>query len=164
MKKDVNMTGLQKWQMAVKFIGMNKEIDKFNYLNRYQKNGEIELNMKLTKELEVELNRKDEVVNKRDNGMKQEQARKLHYQKVKQKIHHERYQELVPRNLEIEKIAQFNKVYDKLMVDPKAEKLEEKYAGKKRLTSMPSLNSLARIQASYDETGNPIPKMKRNAS
>ena len=72
MKKDVNMTGLQKWQMAVKFIGMNKEIDKFNYLNRYQKNGEIELNMKLTKELEVELNRKDEVVNKRDNGMKQE--------------------------------------------------------------------------------------------
>ena len=31
------------------------------------------------------------------------------------------------------------------MGDPKVEKLDEKYAGKKRLTSMPSLNSLARI-------------------
>ena len=56
------MTGLQKWQMAVKFIGMNKDTDKFNYLNRYHKNGELELNMKLTKELEAALNRKDEVV------------------------------------------------------------------------------------------------------
>ena len=62
MKKDVTMTGLQKWQMAVKFIGMNKDLDKFNYLNRYQKNGELELNMKLTKELEAELNRKEKVV------------------------------------------------------------------------------------------------------
>ena len=62
MKKDVTMTGLQKWQMAVKFIGMNKDTDKFNYLNRYHKNGELELNMKLTKELEAALNRKDEVV------------------------------------------------------------------------------------------------------
>ena len=72
MKKDVTMTGLQKWQMAVKFIGMNKDTDKFNYLNRYQKNGELELNMKLTKELEVALNRKDEVVEKRSNGNKRE--------------------------------------------------------------------------------------------
>ena len=72
MKKDVTMTGLQKWQMAVKFIGMNKDTDKFNYLNRYQKNGELELNMKLTKELEAALNRKDEVVNKRSNGNKRE--------------------------------------------------------------------------------------------
>ena len=62
MKKDATMTGLQKWQMAVKFIGMNKDQSKFNYLDRYQKNGELELNMKLTKELEAELNRKDEVV------------------------------------------------------------------------------------------------------
>ena len=69
----------------------------------------------------------------------------MRFQKVKQKLHHERYQELVPRDLESEKIAQFNKVYDKLMVDPKVEKLDEKYVGKKRLTSMPSLNSLARI-------------------
>ena len=72
MKKDVTMTGLQKWQMAVKFIGMNKDTDKFNYLNRYQKNGELELNMKLTKELEAALNRKDEVVEKRSNGNKRE--------------------------------------------------------------------------------------------
>ena len=50
------------------------------------------------------------------------------------------------------------------MVDPKVEKLDEKYVGRKRLTSMPSLNSLARIQASYDEDGKPIPKMKRLGS
>ena len=129
MKKDVTMTGLQKWQMAVKFIGMNKDLDKFNYLNRYQKNGELELNMKLTKELEAELNRKEKVVKQRNSGMKREQALQLRYQKVKQKLHHERYQELVPRNLESEKIAKFNKVYDKLMQDPKVEKLDEKYAG-----------------------------------
>ena len=77
------MTGLQKWQMAVKFIGMNKDTDKFNYLNRYQKNGELELNMKLTKELEAALNRKDEVVEKRSNGNKREQALQLRYQKIK---------------------------------------------------------------------------------
>ena len=83
MKKNATMTGLQKWQMAVKFIGMNKDQSKFNYLNRYQKNGELELNMKLTKELEEQLNRKDEVVKQRSNGNKREQALQLRFQKVK---------------------------------------------------------------------------------
>ena len=72
MKKDVNMTGLQKWQLAVKFIGMNKDTDKFNYLNRYHKWVELELNMKLAKDLEAALNRKEEVVEKRSNGTKRE--------------------------------------------------------------------------------------------
>ena len=62
----------------------------------------------------------------------------------------------MPRDLESEKIAQFDDVYEKLIPDPDVEKIDVKYGGKKRLTSMPSLNSLARIQNSYDNAGNPI--------
>ena len=37
-----------------------------------------------------------------------------------------------------------------LMKDPNKEELDERYVGKRKLFSMPSLNSLARIQAKYE--------------
>ena len=37
------MTGLQKWQLAVKFLAMNQSKDKFTYLTRHSKHSELKL-------------------------------------------------------------------------------------------------------------------------
>lgn len=49
------MTGLQKWQLAVKYLAMNQDKDKFKYLTRHEKNSELDLNLKLTTQLEKAL-------------------------------------------------------------------------------------------------------------
>ena len=69
---------------------------------------------------------------------------------MKKQIRADRNKALVTRDLDGKKIKQFESDYEKLMADPDEEKLEEKYAGKKRLNSQPSLNSLARIKATHE--------------
>ena len=50
-----------------------------------------------------------------------------------------------------DKIAKFDEVYEKLMKEPDADELDERYVGRRKLANCPSLNSLARIQAKYNE-------------
>ena len=46
---------------------------------------------------------------------------------------------------EADKIVKFDEVYTKLMKVPDDDELEERYVGKRRLASQPSLNYLSRI-------------------
>lgn len=50
------------------------------------------------------------------------------------------------RNFEADAIAEFDKVYEKLMCEDKEEKLDEIYIGKTQLAPQPSLNALSYIK------------------
>ena len=67
-------------------------------------------------------------------------------------MHDERYQEIAIRDHDAEKIAKFDQVYTKLMGDPDDQELDQRYIGKRRLASQPSLNKLKFIQAKYEPT------------
>ena len=101
--------------------------------------------MALTADLEKRLQQKDEMVQRRENGTKREQAQQLRYQKVARRLHQERNAELVDRDHDGDKQVAFDSVYKKLMGDPDDEELEERYVGKKKLAVEASLNGLKHI-------------------
>ena len=60
------LTGLQKWQLAVKFLAMTQQKDKFNYLTRHQRRGELKLDdIKMTSGLEKAINLREQIQQKR---------------------------------------------------------------------------------------------------
>ena len=57
-----NETNLTKLSSSDLKVAMNKDLDQYSYLNRHSKMGELNLGMRLTNELEKELDKKDKVV------------------------------------------------------------------------------------------------------
>jgi len=75
----------------------------------------------------------------------------------------EKHYGLAVRDLEAEKIEHFDQVYAKLMDNDKDDILEERYVGKKRLASQPSLGTLARIKSVFED-GEAVEIIPKNAS
>ena len=73
------MTGLQKWQLAVKYLAMHHDKAEFNYLERYQNKGELDLDLKMTAELEKTLDNTEQMRRKREQSNRREQAQSLRY-------------------------------------------------------------------------------------
>lgn len=140
------LTGLQKWQLAVKFLAMSHDDSQFDYLDRHNKADELNINRVMTNEVEKLVEQKDLYTEKHAQGLRREQAKQLRYQKVSQQIRADRHKELVTRNFEADAIAEFDKVYEKLMCEDKEEKLDEIYIGKTQLAPQPSLNALSYIK------------------
>ena len=53
------LTGLQKWQLAVKYLAMSHDNSQFDYLDRYNKAEELKINRVMTNEIEKLLEQKE---------------------------------------------------------------------------------------------------------
>jgi len=73
------ISGLQKLQMAVKFLDMVQDQGKFDYLNSYQTHRELNLDIRLSASLEKHLKKKDWIQRKREEDERRGQARQLSY-------------------------------------------------------------------------------------
>lgn len=63
--------------MAVKFLAMNHDVSKYEYLSRHDKTEEIDLKTVMTKDTEKLLNQKERYEKKRERDVRIEQAKQL---------------------------------------------------------------------------------------
>ena len=148
-KNTKDLTGLEKWQLAVKYVAMRRNPEEANFLQRYRTKKELKLAHVNRSEIERQNQVTEDIEKKKKRSNENLITQMLRFKKTREHLAATREEELVPNDYQAEQAEKFEADLSKLMDVSDGEDLTESYLGNKKHKSMTSRGNLARIMESY---------------